>query len=302
MTDELAVASRVTDQLIVRHAMWRSVGVMAGIVAAGATGIWSLRGSMALMGCITLLIAAFLAVAMGETGFRSARRRAASGQPAVSSTGLWRDAVGLWTQGARLVRRRPTLLAVVLAAALAGAASEGIERLDVLRLVQLGMAEFSGAEAVVFFGAVWFVMAAMAIPAMAWLARRIDTQHGGRDARRTGARLLARLLVITGIGTLALAVGPSFAVALGGWAVLDVAGEMTYPLAEAMANRDAPSAVRATVISFLGQAEAVGEVLGGLALGAAAQLVSVPTALAIAAGAFLVSASPVAWVARRSAR
>ena len=35
------------DQLIVRHATWRSVGVMAGIAVTAAAGTWSLRGAMA---------------------------------------------------------------------------------------------------------------------------------------------------------------------------------------------------------------------------------------------------------------
>ncbi len=323
MTDELAFTARaqMTDHLIVRHAIWRSVGVMAGILVAGALGVWSLRGSMVVMGGATALMAAFLAVTMSEAGFRPARggRGHESAEcPPVASTSGWRDAARLWTQGARLVRQRPTLLAVVLAAALAGAASEAVERLDVLRLVQLGLADFDGAGAVVFFGAVWFVMSAMAIPAMVWLARHVQgqpnshsqpsadgqpstgSQHAGHHERRRDALLLARLLLVVGIGTMALAISPSFAVALGGWAVLDVAGETTYPLAEAMANREAPSMVRATVISFLGQAEAVGEVVGGLALGAVARFVSVPLALAIAASVFAISASPVALVARRS--
>lgn len=35
------------DRLIVHHAIWRSVGVMVGLVAAAAMGIWSVRGSPA---------------------------------------------------------------------------------------------------------------------------------------------------------------------------------------------------------------------------------------------------------------
>ncbi|MCE2532211.1 MAG: MFS transporter, partial [Acidimicrobiia bacterium] len=55
---------------------------------------------------------------------------------------------------------------------------------------------------------------------------------------------------------------PDLRAGAGRWTILDVAGESTYPLAEATANREATSGVRATVISFLGQAEALGQVLG----------------------------------------
>ena len=218
--------------------------VVTILVAAAALGIWSVRGSMAVMGGLTLGIAAFLATTMTEAGFEPSRGRNAAGAPmAVQRTSPWRDAANLWKQGARLVRGRPTLLAVVIAAAVAGAASEAIERLDTLRLVQLGLTDYDANEAVVFFGAVWFVMAALAIPLMGWLARHIGQRHMGcrqsqhRD-RRGEVLLLARLLVIAGIGAMALAVSPWFAVALGGWTVLDVAGETTYPLAEATAASD----------------------------------------------------------------
>ena len=60
-----------------------------------------------------------------------------------------------------------------------------------------------------------------------------------------------------------------------------------------MANREASTGVRATVISFLGQAEALGQVAGGVGLGLLAQLVSVPVALASAAGLLGVAAIPV---------
>ena len=185
------------------------------------------------------------------------------------------------------------LLAVVSAAAIAGFAGEAIERLDTLRLVELGLADFDGGEAIVFFGAMWFVMAALSIPVMVWLRRRIARPDAIRDAR-----LLARLLVLAAAGALALAISPVFAIALGGWTVLDVAGETTYPLAEAMANREASSTVRATVISFLGQAEALGQVLGGVTLGLVAQFVSVPVALTVAAGLLAVAVIPVAVAGR----
>ena len=65
-----------------------------------------------------------------------------------------------------------------------------------------------------------------------------------------------------------------------------------------MANREATSGVRATVISFLGQAEALGQVLGGVSLGLVAHFVSLPVALGAAAGLLAVAAIPVTVVAR----
>lgn len=277
----------VLDQLIVRHAMWRSVGVMVGIAVTVAAGTWSLRGAMVIMGALSAGFAVYLAVAMAESGFTRLARSSATGG------GAWREAATIWRLGVTLALRRRTLLAVVSAAAITGFSGEAIERLGTLRLVELGLPDHDGGEAVVFFGVAWFIMAALSIPVMIWLRRRLARRDGLRDAR-----LLARLLVVASAGALALAVSPVFAVALAGWGVLAVAGETTYPLAEAMANREASSGVRATVISFLGQAEALGEVLGGVTLGLVAQFVSLPIAMAVAAGMLAVAAIPVALAGR----
>lgn len=291
--------SRQVDGLIVRHAVFRSVGVMVGLVAATAMGAWSVRGSMAVMGLLAVAAAGYLAVTMPEAGFESPRRRA-GGAPRPARTSAWRDAIALWKRGARLVRLNPSLLAVTLSAAVAAGAWEANDRLSVLRLFELGLIELDGREAVLFFGATWFVMSALAIPTMTWLRRHLERSQADQRSARRDAFLLARFLTVAAAGALALALSPWFAVALIGWAILDVAGETAYSLTEAMANRHADSSVRATVVSFVGQSQAVGEVSIGLALGTVAQIVSVPFALAIAAALFAVSAAPAAVVGWRT--
>ncbi|WP_420611285.1 hypothetical protein [Candidatus Poriferisodalis sp.] len=292
--------SREVDGLIVRHAVFRSAGVMVGLVAATALGAWSVRGSMAVMGLLSIAAAGYLAVTMPEAGFESPRRRA-GGAPRPARTSAWRDAIALWKRGARLVRRSPSLLAVTLAAAIAAGAWEANDRLSALRLFELGLTELDGREAVLFFGAAWFVMSALAIPMMTWLRRHLERSQADQRSARRDAFLLARFLVIAAAGAMALALSPWFTVALIGWAILDVAGETAYSLTEAMANRHADSSVRATVVSFVGQSQAVGEASIGLALGTVAQLVSLPFALAIAAALFAASAAPAAVVGWRTA-
>ncbi|WP_420625750.1 hypothetical protein [Candidatus Poriferisodalis sp.] len=301
-TDGSDWPDRTTDQLIVRHAIWRSVGVMVGLAAATAMGAWSIRGSMAAMGMLAVAAAVYLAITMPEAGFESPRRRVQGGAAKIQQTSAWADAVTLWKRGARLVRHNPSLLAVTFSAAIAAGAWEANNRLSALRLFDLGLTELDGRGAVLFFGAAWFVMSALAIPMMTWLHRHLERSQTDERSVRHDAILLARFLVIAAVGALALALSPWFAVALVGWVVLDVAGETAYSLTEAMANRHAISSVRATVVSFVGQSQAVGEVAIGLALGTVAQVVTVPVALAISALLFAVSAAPVALVNRRAER
>ena len=202
---------RVADQLIVRHAMWRSIGVMVGLAAATAMGAWSIRGSMAAMGVLAIAAAGYLAIAMPEAGFEPPRgRRHGAAVPPVQRTSAWRDAVTLWKRGARLVRRNPSLLAVTVSAAIAAGAWEANDRLSALRLFDLGLSQFDGREAVLFFGAAWFAMSALAIPMMMWLHRHLERSEADEASARRDAFLLARFLVIASAGAFALALSPWF--------------------------------------------------------------------------------------------
>jgi MFS transporter, DHA3 family, tetracycline resistance protein len=272
------------DALIVRHAVWRSVGILIGLAFVAAIGSWSLEGAMVAVGAVSVAIALYLAVVMHEHGFTPAE---------TSDRGRWADAIDTWRSGARVVRGSRMLKVIVGAMVLMGAADEAIDRLDMLRLVQLGLPDFGGADAVVFFGVVWAAMTVLNIPVMLWLGSRLES-----TSDRNGARLMQLLLVLCSIGILALAVTPLFALAVAGWTTRDVAREVIEPLGVGLTNRHAESHVRATVISFRGQAEAVGQVMGGVALGTLAELTTVPIALTGSAILLLLAAAPYVSAAR----
>lgn len=281
-TDELGYD---VDDLIVRHAAWRSGGIVVGLPVAAALGAWSLEGAMVIIGLSSIATAGLLALVMTEHGFTP--------KPATDRS-RWSDSVALWRQGATIVRRSPMLRVVVGTMVIMGGADEAVDRLDVLRLVDIGLPDFGDEQGVVFFGVIWWGMTLLNIPLMLWLARRVEQ---ARDV--TAARLMQLLLLIAGVGIMTLALSPLIAVAVVGWAARDVARELIEPIGVGLANRHAATEVRATVISFRGQAEAVGEVGGGLMFGAIAQFSSAGVALAAAGVFFVLAAAPYAGVARR---
>ena len=266
--------------LIVRHAVWRSVGLLVGLPVAAVVGWWSLEGAMVVMGTAAVVVGLGLALVMPERGFTPAER---------SSDRRWSDAVRVWRAGAHVVLQSPMLRIVVGAMVLIGIADEAVDRLDVLRLVQLGLPQFADEQGVVFFGAIWWVMTLVNVPVMVWLAER-----GSSAGDRRAARLVQLLLVASAVGVTALALSPAISVAIAGWAVRDVGREVIDPVGVALANRHAVPESRATVISFRGQAEAMGEVIGGLTLGALARATSVPVALVCAAGVLVIAVLPFA--------
>ena len=64
-----------------------------------------------------------------------------------------------------------------------------------------------------------------------------------------------------------------------GYLIQDAVREALWPVLEGWANRDAPSEVRATVHSLMGQTTSVGEISGGLLLAAVAEATSIPIAM-----------------------
>jgi len=90
------------------------------------------------------------------------------------------------------------------------------------------------------------------------------------DART--ARLLFWINAALAIGVVAFGLAPSFGVALAAFWLINLARALYWPIAGAWLNRQVESRVRATVISAQSQADALGQLAGGPAIGAVGTL------------------------------
>ncbi|MGB1629917.1 MAG: hypothetical protein ACPHIC_03195, partial [Acidimicrobiales bacterium] len=125
-------------------------------------------------------------------------------------------------------------------------------------------------------GVLFLVLAVAGLGVNALAARALETGSGV-------ARLASLLLLVAAIGA-TITMSTTMLVFIGvGLMLQDSTREALWPVLEGWANRDAPSEVRATVHSLMGQVTAIGELVGGMALGALAQATSVRLVLAIAA-------------------
>ena len=183
---------------------------------------------------------------------------------------------GGWSQSYQV---RP-LRILVIAVFMGGLAKEAIDRLDVQRLVDVGLPD--DIDEVLVIGA---LVAAHSLIGAGMLA------VAKRRARGSSVvPAMSMLLVGVAVGILLLA--HMEVLALAGLGLILQGGFFltTIPLVTTWANTFASSENRATVHSFVGQAEAFGEILGGIALGALAQFTTVPTAMTVSAGLFLLAA------------
>lgn len=265
ITAELESADEAAP-LIMKRASWQLLTAVLGIgLFSALAAATSLTVSLTVIGVIYAGWGMYLVAAMPENNFT---RRAGQG---------WVGFVSMLSDGMRQCWRLPSLRILVLVVFVGGVAKEAIDRLDVQRLVDIGLpADLN--EALVI-GALVGTKSIFAAGALL-IARR---RAGGRAVVPAMAALLFG--VALGIALLAhmelLALAGLGLILQGGFALA------TEPLVINWTNSFASSQARATVHSFMGQSEAFGEILGGIALGAIAQLTTVPTAMTVSSLLFV---------------
>lgn len=269
VTDEIGSAEEA-EPLLLRRGRYEFAAIGAGIVFFGVLSfLLPLATTVIIAGALGLVWSAFLAWAMQETGFVPSRAN------------HWSAFRAILIEGARFTwaTRGLRVLGVVLV--VGGMAAEAMDRLDVRRLEDLGLSE--GASPILVVGA---VIATRSV--LAWLVYRFFED---RFAGRRVVSAFSLLLAFVAVCALLLAHTPILAVAA---VLLVLQGgllDMTNPLIKTWTNALAPSSARATVHSFIGQARAVGEILGGVLLGITASVSTLPIAWTVAAGLFLLAAT-----------
>ena len=259
ITSEVGSAAAV-EGVILRRARLELVASVVGIVGFSAlAAVTSLTFSLVTIGLIFAGWGFALAVLMGETNF-------------VRSDGDgWTEFVGMLKSGFGQTKRVKSLRFLVLALFCFGLAKEAIDRLDVQRLVDVGLP--SDIDEVVVIGALTAVKLLLASLLLLVATRRA--------AGRGVVPALALLLAGSGLAIVLLAHVDLLVIAGLGLILQGGFGFAIEPLVTTWTNTFAADESRATVHSFMGQAEAFGEILGGLALGVVAELWSIPTAMTI---------------------
>jgi hypothetical protein len=237
-------------------ARWDLAGGAAGMVVFGVLGwVAGLATAIVVSGTSMAVLGLYVAVAFKERHFTPVRER------------RWT----LFRRGSLLSWRDHEIL-LVLAATMIVSGAGMVSWLFPRRLVEL---EFPG-DPTLWYTALGILAAAAGVVALRVVQARID---GAGVARRVYA-----LSCLLGAGALVLLAWAPGALA-GAFGVLVVSGiafSLTRAVGVVWVNRRTTSEVRATVHSFLSQAETGGEIVGGIALAALAQAAGMPATLAVA--------------------
>lgn len=268
ITDELDRPDLI-DRVLAAQARRDLLGTALGIVVFGALA-WATTLSIAIVvaGLAMIGLGILLVARWPETRFAP-----------VDVGRRWAESSAILRRGVAVVRADRLILLVLTATLFVNGAAEGFGRLFQRRLVLLGLPK--DPDPIVWFGAVALLAAALGAMTLRIVEARIDGTGVARRVYVVACAIgVAGLLVFAHAPNAASAVAGSLLVSGIGLPITRVAGTI-------LVNRRTTSDVRATVHSFLSQAENLGEVIFGLALAFIAG--SASSAVALTASAALLA-------------
>lgn len=251
-----------------RGARWRLTATIVAALAGGAIGLVSPQWTFLVAGVGLGGMVAVLLFVMPERGWQPAPRSGRSSWAAVRGTAV---------RGLRATRAKPVLVAAFILAALMGMSSESFDRLwGFLLIEEIGVpgtlndvVVFSGLHVISQLGSIAII-------------RLVEHRTAlGRTRSVTTALLLLNGTIV--LAMLAFALAPVFGVAVAAYWMTVWVRNAEEPFFTAWVNRGLDPATRATVLSTVGQANALGQIAGGPAFGLIAQLATVRAAIAAAA-------------------
>lgn len=254
---------------------------IAGIVLSGALGVVSVRLPIVIGGVGFLVLAVVLLLVMPENTFHRVPQGERSTFSHMAET--FREGVGL-------ARRRPVVRSLLLITFVIGLASEAFDRLWTVHILdRYPFPELFGTSS----PAPWFALIALAGTIVSLAASELVKRLSPRTMDQLHPnRMLAFLSGFQVLGVVVFVFAGSVWIALGALWAKNAARTISGPVQAAWINRHLDTRLRATVLSMQGQGDAIGQVIGGPALGVIGSGFGVRTALVASA----LVMSPVIWL------
>lgn len=264
VTDELDEPQLISG-VLVRSGRAKLTGAAIGLMSIGGLAALTTRSTAMITAGSAMLVLGFYVM------FRFAELRFIP-----AATKRWAASWAILIRGFTLVRQSRAILVIFAATLLVNGAAEA-GRLYQKRLVDIGLPSNP---------VIWFTVLAVLALLVGAAVLRIVEKH--IEGVRTTQRSYIFASAIGAIGLIALAIAPEEISASA--AILLVAGiatPLTNTISAIWVNRQASSEVRATVHSFLAQAEYLGEIICGFAIAMVARYAGLSPAL-IAGGILFV--------------
>jgi DHA3 family tetracycline resistance protein-like MFS transporter len=167
-------------------------------------------------------------------------------------------------EGVSAVRAAPVVLTLLLMAAFFGMTSEGFDRLWTIHVLQdFTFPAVDGLDSVAWFGVMRAGALVLSIVGTEAARRWLNTSDGRAVARALFAGDALRIACVAIFGLTS-----NFGVSVAAFWGASVLRQVNRPIYTAWLNQRLESATRATVLSMGGQMDALGQIVGGPAVGA----------------------------------
>lgn len=264
------VGANQIGNLFLKAKRYSLMGTLAGIALSVALSTLGTHLPYMIGGFLYLALGVFLLVFMQEQRFVRPERE--------EGTTHWHEMKTTWLHGAQVIRRQPVLLMILLVTLFSGAASEGYDRLREAHLIlEVGIPD-SNLSLAMWFGLIAAVSTFLSIFVVRLTERRLDMNN-----ERV---VLNGMFVLTGLriaAVLAFAFSPSFTWALVSLLLIGMLGTLIEPLYDTWLNLNIEGKVRATILSMMGQTDALGQTAGGPFVGWVGNRFSIRASLVVAA-------------------
>jgi MFS family permease len=268
LTDE--VGEGAVAKIFVRANQLRLIASLAGIIISVALASIALNLPYIVGGVLYILLGIFLCVFMKEKNFEKVE--AADDKP-------WKAMSSTFLSGVAFIKNKPVLMTLLVVTVFMGATSEGFDRLWEAHLLEaFTFPSIGQLDAVVWFGIIHFVGTLISIGAMEWYQRKFDVNQPKVIRYSLFYFTIAQIVFM-----IFFAVTPYFYLAIFCFWMLGIVGSITAPMYQAWLNQQLESKSRATVLSIMGQGNAVGQGLGGPFVGVIATRYYIRTALVLSA-------------------
>lgn len=240
-----------------------------GVVALGS---WRLNLPIIIAGILCLMLGIFLVLFMGERGFKPLPRQERNN---------WQIMFTTFRRGISVVKGSAVLIVILLISVVSGISSEGYDRLwGAHLLTNLTFPDFLNLKPVVWFGVISVSISLLSLVVTEVNRRRLEAVSRNPVRTARWLMILSVLTVLTGIG---LALTGHFALAFAAVLVHGLVGSVSFPLFDAWLIQHIRPEARATVISIIGQVNAIGQIAGGPGVGAVGKMISIRAALTFSA-------------------
>ncbi len=268
IADEVGEAQ--IGQVYLRATQVRQIGALIGIGASVSLASIQLTLPIVLGGGLYLALGLFLVLAMPERGFQPTPHGERSSWQALGST---------FQNGVQVVRSRPVLLTILNIGILAGAASEGLDRLwEAHLLTNFSFPALGDLEPIIWFGIINLGLTIASLVTIELFRQRVEVIS--RSLTLTAWSLLG-LKMLAVISIIVFGVAPNFTLALGALLLESISGSLAGPLYGAWLVQNINPKVRATVLSMTSLTDAFGQTAGGPVIGAVGTLFSLRTAMVV---------------------